>query len=49
MVLVRHKCYVARQGSPATNEFIMIHSDLPNKDLYTTQRMVQITEEGTEE
>ena len=48
-VLVRHENLVARRGSPATDAFIMTHLDVPNKELYATQSMVQIIEEGPEE
>ena len=32
-----------------TDVFIMTHPEFPKKELYATQRMVQITEEGPEE
>ena len=37
---------VMRRGSPATNAFTMRYEDLPNKEIYATERMVLITEEG---
>ena len=46
LVLVGKDFRVARRGSPLPNEFIMNHEDLPNKELYTTKMMVNITEEG---
>ena len=46
MVLVFHEYCVVRWGSPETNAIIMMHPDLPNKEIYVTHRMVQITEEG---
>ena len=36
-------------GGPATNAFIMHHEDLPNKEIYATNRMVHIIEEGPKE
>ena len=46
LVLAGQMFRVVRRGSPATNAFIMRHEDLSNKELYTTKRMVHITEEG---
>ena len=49
MVLVGKYFQVARRGSPATNIFIMRNKDIPNKELYDTNKLVNITEEGPEE
>ena len=49
MVLVGKHFWVVRRGSPGTNAFIMRHEYLPNKELYTTKRMVYINEEVTKE
>ena len=49
LVLVSHEYRVVRWGIPATDAFIMMHPDFPNKDLYVTQKMVHITEEDREE
>ena len=46
MVVVGQYFWVVRRGSPATDAFIMRHEDVPNKELYATNRMVYITEEG---
>ena len=35
--------WVVNRGSPATDAFIVCHEDLPNKELYSTKRMVHIT------
>ena len=48
-MLVYHEYHVVRWGSPMTDAFIMTHPDFPNKDIYATYWMVQITEEGLEE
>ena len=45
LVIVGHNFWVVRRGGPATYAFIMRHEDFPNKELYTTNRMVHITEE----
>ena len=49
LVLVGQDFRVMRRGSPETNTFIMRHEDPPNKELYSTKRMVNITEEGPKE
>ena len=40
---------VVRRGSPETDAFIMRHEYFTNKELYSTKRMVHITEEGPKE
>ena len=40
---------VVRRGSPVTDTFIMRHEYFPNKELYATKRMVNITEKFPEE
>ena len=42
LVLVYHENHVVRRLSPATNTFIMTHPEFSNKEIYSTQRMVQI-------
>ena len=49
LVVVGQDFWVVRRGSPATDAFIMRHEYLPNKELYDTNRMVNITEEGPKE
>ena len=46
--MVLHDNHVVRWGSPATDAFIMMHLDFPNKELYATHRMVHIIEEVSE-
>ena len=46
--MVHHNNRVMRQGNPATDVFIIMHPELPNKEFYATQNMVQIIEEGPE-
>ena len=48
-MVVRQEYCVMRQEISEIDAFIMMHPDLPNKELYATKRMVQITEEGLEE
>ena len=42
LVLVLHENRVVMWGSQVTNAFIMMHPDLPKKELYATQMMVHI-------
>ena len=44
LVLVRHDNRVVRRVRTATYTFIMTHPDPPNKEIYATQRLVQIVE-----
>ena len=46
LALMRNEHRVMRRGSPATDVYIMMHPDFLNKELYATQRMVRLTEEG---
>ena len=49
LVLVGQDFWMVRRGNPATDAFIRRHEDFPNKELYATNRMVHITEEGPKE
>ena len=42
LVLLCNEHRVVRQLSPATDVYIMTHSDFPNKELYTKQRMARL-------
>ena len=47
-MVVRQDFRLVRRGSTATEKFITCHEDFQIKELYATNRMVNITGEGPE-